>query len=126
MIKRRFYKDLYCNHIIIRRWWKLKEYEELEVTLPTRYMDCWEEKEFHKSCMLVLKDWVLDDIREQLIEKVKKIKNEIKRSKRLLVSFYTEDTDRLNKIEFYLINGKIYLEDDNTIRRNKILEKLLK
>ena len=111
-------------------FWKFWVIDELEFALPTRYSDAYQEVEKKlpnsTSYSIELRPWVIEDIREQLSNKVHKYHKLVSRSKKLRVDFRTTQDFQFynNLIDFYYIDGEIYFDSDESIKREKILNKL--
>jgi hypothetical protein len=119
------------DYIITRySFWKFWKIDELEINLPTRYSDAYHEVEKKSpngtSYSIELKSWVIDDVREQLYNKVHKYQKLVNRSKKLRVNFRTSLDFQFysNIIDFYFIDGGIYFDSDESIKREKLLNKL--
>ena len=111
-------------------FWKFWKIDELEINLPTRYSDAYHEVEKKSpngtSYSIELESWVIEDVREQLSNKVHKYQKLVNRSKKLRVNFRTSLDLQFcsNIIDFYFIDGEIYFDSDESIKREKILNKL--
>ena len=68
-------------------FWKFWKIDELEINLPTRYSDAYHEVEKKSpngtSYSIELESWVIEDVREQLYNKVHKYQKLVNRSKKL-------------------------------------------
>jgi len=114
---------------IKRKWWNFWKFEELAIFISKRYDDAWKEvvitKNGSPSWGLELEDWVKDDIRQKLKSKCLKHHKYIKRSKKLIVEFYTWRSIQFSiKMEFHYHDGEIYLNNDKSLKRQKILESI--
>ncbi len=114
---------------ITRKWWKFWEIQELNVYIPSRYDDAWEDIEKRNgnttTCTIELKDWVKEDVRDQLKIKCQENLSKIKRSKKLTVNFYTWRNISSNVVMgFYYIDGEVYFDSDKSLKRHKILNKI--
>ena len=111
-------------------FWKFWAIDELEFSLPTRYSDAYKEVEKKlpngTSYSIELDSWVIEDVREQLSNKVHKYQKLVSRSKKLRVNFRTSHESQFYSsiIDFYYIDGEIYFDSDESIKREKILNKL--
>ena len=111
-------------------WWRFWKIDALEFQLPTRYEDAYEEIEKKLingwECSMVLRTWVIEDVREQLSIRIVTYGKLAKKAKKLSVKFHTREsgqyyTDGMN---FYLIGDEIYFDSDDAIKREKLLSKL--
>ena len=111
-------------------WWRFWKIDALEFQLPTRYEDAYEEIEKKLingwECSMVLRTWVIEDVREQLSIRIVTYDKLAKKAKKLSVKFHTREsgqyyTDGMN---FYLIGDEIYFDSDDAIKREKLLSKL--
>lgn len=121
------YKDY---KIVCNSWWKFWQIDQLEFTLSTRYEDAYEEVEKKlingSSYSMELSSWVIEDIREQLASRVFTYEKPVKKAKRLSVKFNTRESSQYftNTMDFYIIDGGIYFDSDEAIKREKLLSKL--
>lgn len=128
MVKKE-YKDynIHRNH-----WWKFWAIDELEFILHTRYQDAYKEVEKKTKngyqYSMELESWVIEDIREQLLEKVVKCPGLVRKAKSLRVQFSSTMNNPFNRylttIPFYCIDRSIYFDSDESIKREKLLNKL--
>lgn len=122
------------DYRIIRRgfgsFWKFWQIDELEFTLPTQYSDAYEEVEKKlingNEWSIVLSSWVIEDIREQLASRVSTYDKLVKKAKKLMVVFSTSESGQrfIDRMNFYVIDGGIYFDVDDAIKRQKLLNKL--
>lgn len=111
-------------------WWRFWEVDSLEFSLPTRYEDAYEEVEKKlingKSYSMELRQWVIDDVREQLATRVFTYGKLVKKAKKLSVNFNTRDSGQffIDGMDFYLRGEEIYFDCDDVIKREKLLNKL--
>jgi len=127
-IERKDYK------IIRYSFWNFWKIDRLEFNLPTRYEDAYEEVEKKlvdggRSYSMELKKYVIEDVREQLAIKIVTYGKLTKKAKKLSVNFQTREHHQYyfklrNSLDFYIINGDIYFECDESIKREKLLSKL--
>lgn len=111
-------------------WWRFWEVDRLDFSLPTRYEDAYEEIEKKlingTSYSMELRQWVIEDVREQLATRVFTYAKLVKKAKRLSVKFHTRDSGQFwtDGMDFYLSGEEIYFDSDNAIKRDKLLNKL--
>lgn len=111
-------------------FWKFWEVDRLEFSLPTRYEDAYQEVEKKlingTSYSMELRQWVIEDVREQLATRVFTYAKLVKKAKRLSVKFHTRDSGQFwtDGMDFYLRGEEIYFDIDNAIKREKLLSKL--
>lgn len=124
-IERKDYK------IIRYSFWNFWKIDRLEFNLPTRYEDAYEEVEKKlvdggRSCSMELKKYVIEDVRDQLAIKIVTYGKLTKKAKKLSVNFQTREHNQYytDGLDFYIINGDIYFECDESIKREKLLSKL--
>jgi hypothetical protein len=126
--------------IIRYSFWKFWTIDRLEFSLPSRYLNAYEEVE--KKLYLEssvdgsytsintwstnLKSCVIEDIREQLSARVLNHEKLVKKAKKLSVNFLTKENNNyyIDDLNFYIIDGGIYFDSDEAIKREKILNKL--
>ena len=125
------YKKEYKDYKIVRHsWWKFWQIDELEFTLSTRYQDAYEEVEKKllngTEWSMVLSSWVIEDIREQLAISVSTYSKLVKKTKNLSVRFHTSESGQrfIDCMNFYVIDGGVYFDSDDAIKREKLLNKL--
>ena len=125
------YKKEYKDYKIVRHsWWKFWQVDELEFTLSTRYQDAYEEVEKKllngTEWSMVLSSWVIEDIREQLAISVSTYSKLVKKTKNLSVRFHTSESGQrfIDCMNFYVIDGGVYFDSDDAIKREKLLNKL--
>ena len=72
------------------------------------------------------KKYVIKDVREQLAIKIVTYGKLTKKAKKLSVNFQTREHHQyyIDGLDFYIINGDIYFECDESIKREKLLSKL--
>jgi hypothetical protein len=121
----------YKDYKIVRNsWWKFWQIDQLEFTLPTRYEDAYEEVEKKlingTSYSMELSSWVIEDVREQLTSRVSTYDKLVKKAKKLSVNFHTRDSGQLyiDGRDFYIIDGEIYFDSDESMKRDKLLSSL--
>lgn len=121
----------YKDYTIARSsWWKFWQVDALEFNLPTRYEDAYEEVEKKTmngwSCSMVLSSWVIEDVREQLSIMIVTYGKLAKKTNKLTVKFGTRESGQYytDIMDFYIIDGGIYFDCDNVIKREKLLNKL--
>ena len=121
----------YKDYKIVRHsWWKFWQVDEIEFTLPTQYSDAYEEVEKKlingTQWSMVLSSWVIEDVREQLASRVFTYEKLVKKAKKLSVRFgTTESGQRFSDcMDFYVIDGGIYFDSDDAIKRERLLKKL--
>ncbi len=124
-------KKEYRDYKIVRNsWWKFWQIDQLEFVLPTQYQDAYEEvqKELINGTQwsMELKSWVLDDLREQLTSRVLTWNKLVKKSKKLSVRFLTSGSGQRfsDTIDFYVWGSDIYFDSDESIKRERLLNKL--
>ena len=111
-------------------FWKFWQIDELELNLPTRYEDAYEEVEKKlingSQITMELKSWVIEDVREQLAIRVETYRKEVVKAKKLKVSFGTRDHHQyyFDSMNFYIRDGRIYFDSDYAIKRERLLNKL--
>ena len=111
-------------------WWKFWEVDSLEFNLPSRYEDAYEEVEKKTmngwSYSMELRQWVIEDVREQLVSRVFTYEKLAKKAKKLSVKFHTRESGQFytDGMDFYLRGEEIYFDFDNAIKREKLLSKL--
>jgi hypothetical protein len=111
-------------------WWRFWEVDRLEFSLPTRYEDAYEEVEKKlingTSYSMELRQWVIEDVREQLATRVFTYDKLVKKAKKLSVNFNTRDSGQfyIDGMDFYLRGEEIYFDVDDAIKREKLLDKL--
>lgn len=111
-------------------WWRFWEVDSLEFSLPTRYEDAYEEVEKKlingTSYSMELRQWVIEDVREQLATRVFTYGKLVKKAKKLSVNFNTRDSGQffIDGMDFYLRGEEIYFDCDDAIKREKLLNKL--
>ena len=125
------YKKEYKDYKIVRHsWWKFWQVDEIEFTLSTRYQDAYEEVEKKlvngTEWSMVLSSWVIEDIREQLVISVSTYSKLVKKAKKLSVRFHTSESGQrfIDCMNFYVIDGGVYFDSDDAIKREKLLNKL--
>lgn len=125
------YKKEYKDYKIVRHsWWKFWQIDELEFTLSTRYQDAYEEVEKKllngTEWSMVLSSWVIEDIREQLAISVSTYSKLVKKAKKLSVRFHTSESGQrfIDCMDFYVIDGGVYFDSDDAIKRERLLKKL--
>ena len=125
------YKKEYKDYKIVRHsWWKFWQVDELEFTLSTRYQDAYEEVEKKllngTEWSMVLSSWVIEDIREQLAISVSTYSKLVKKTKNLSVRFHTSESGQrfIDCMNFYVIDGGVYFDSDDAIKRERLLNKL--
>ena len=114
------------------RGWKFWQIEKIEFNLWSQYSDAFIEVEkvtsTGKEWSYQLKEWVVEDLRDQLKKLVTIHYPKVcKKAKSFLVRFQTElDTyNTTTKLHFTVINGEVFFEFDEVIKREKLLNKLL-
>lgn len=124
-------QKVYKDYTIIRSsWWKFWEIDRLEFLLMTNYEDAYEEVEKKTmngwSCSMVLSSWVIEDVRDQLGSRVFTYEKLAKKAKNLKVRFGTREYHQYfsDDLDFYIIDGGIYFDSDELIKRDKLLSKL--
>jgi hypothetical protein len=111
-------------------WWRFWEVDCLEFQLPTRYEDAYEEVEKKmingSQISMELRSWVIEDVRDQLVNRIVTYGKLAKKSKKLSVKFHTRDSGQFytDGMDFYLRGEEIYFDFDNAIKREKLLSKL--
>lgn len=126
MVKKE-YKDYKIHR---NKWWRFWQIDRLEFTLYTRYQDAYQEVETktlkETTYSWELMDWVIKDVREQLEPKVKKSLKLVKKAKSLKVKFRSSELTHhsITTLDFYYIDGYIYFDSDESIKRERILNKL--
>jgi hypothetical protein len=111
-------------------WWRFWEVDCLEFQLPTRYEDAYEEVEKKmingSQISMELRSWVIEDVRDQLVNRIVTYGKLAKKSKKLSVKFHTRDSGQYytDGMDFYLRGEEIYFDFDNAIKREKLLSKL--
>lgn len=111
-------------------WWKFWEVDSLEFNLPSRYEDAYEEVEKKTmngwSYSMELRQWVIEDVREQLATRVFTYEKLAKKAKKLSVKFHTRESGQYytDGMDFYLRGEEIYFDLDDAIKREKLLSKL--
>lgn len=122
--------DRFCE--ISRNKWKFWQIEKVCFNLNSHYQVAYEEIEKEtwdgRELYYQLKDWVVEDIRHQLKWLVTTHYPKVcKKAKSFLVRFQTElDThNTTTKLHFTVINGEVFFEFDEVIKREKLLNKLL-
>jgi len=111
-------------------FWKFWKIDELELNLPTRYEDAYEEVEKKlingSQITMELKSWVIEDVREQLAIRVQTYRKEVAKAKKLKVSFGTREDHQyyFDSMNFYIRDGHIYFDLDDAIKRERLLNKL--
>ena len=125
------YKKEYKDYKIVRHsWWKFWQVDELEFTLSTRYQDAYEEVEKKllngTEWSMVLSSWVIEDIREQLDISISTYSKLVKKAKKLSVRFHTSESGQrfIDCMNFYVIDGGVYFDSDDAIKRERLLNKL--
>ena len=124
------YHKIYRCRTYRNSWWKFWKIDHLEFELPTRYDNAYEEvirKTMNgKTYSMVLKSWVVEDVREQLRSRVFTYAKLVKKAKKLSVKFSTRDSGLFytDGMDFYLVGEGIYFDSDVSIKREKILNKL--
>ena len=121
----------YKDYKIYRRfWWKFWQIDQLEFTLSSRYEDAYEEVEKKlingTQWSMELKSWVIDDLREQLSSRILTYNKLVKKSKKLSVRFGTSGSGQRfsDRMDFYVWGEDIYFDSDESIKRERLLNKL--
>lgn len=111
-------------------WWKFWEIDRLDFSLPSRYEDAYEEVEKKTmngtSYSMELRQWVIEDVREQLSIRIVTYGKLAKKAKKLSVKFHTRDSGQfyVDGMDFYVLGEEIYFDLDDAIKREKLLSKL--
>jgi len=111
-------------------WWKFWEIDELEFNLPTRYEDAYQEVEKKmingSQISMELRSWVIEDVRDQLVNRIVTYGKLAKKAKKLSVKFSTSEHHQFYKdgMDFYVRDGGIYFDSDDAIKRERLLNKL--
>jgi hypothetical protein len=111
-------------------FWKFWEIDLLEFSLPTRYEDAYQEVEKKlingTSYSMELRQWVIEDVREQLAIRVFTYGKLVKKAKKLKVRFHTRESGQfyVDGMDFYVLGEEIYFDLDDAIKREKLLSKL--
>lgn len=121
----------YKDYKIVRySWWKFWEIDRLEFLLPSVYQDAYEEvqvKTFNGfASMFELKSFVIEDVRQQLAQRIKTYEELTLKAKKLSVKIHTNESGQryYDGLQFYIRNGEVYFDTDNAIKREKLLNKL--
>lgn len=111
--------------IIRYSFWKFWTIDRLDFSLPSRYLNAYE-LGVYPDWSTNLKSCVIEDIREQLSSRVLNHEKLVKKAKKLSVSFVTKENNNyyIDDLNFYIIDGGIYFDSDEAIKREKILNKL--
>ena len=123
-------KDYKDYKIYRSSWWRFWEVDCLEFQLPTRYEDAYEEIEKKlingSQISIGLKSWVIEDVRDQLVNRIVTYGKLAKKAKRLKVKFSTSNHYQFYKdgMDFHLRGDEIYFDSDDAIKRDKLLSKL--
>ena len=111
-------------------WWKFWKIDHLEFELLTRYDNAYKEvirKTINgKTYSMELNSWVVEDVREKLLVRIKTYSKLVKKAKKLSVKFSTKDSGLLytDGMDFYIKEGGIYFDSDVSIKRDNILNQL--
>ena len=121
----------YKDYKIVRNsWWRFWQIDQLEFILPTRYEDAYEEVTKRilngNSWSMELSSWVIEDVRRQLMSRVSTYSKVVAKAKRLSVTFHTREGSQyyIDGMDFYIINGEIYFDSDESMKRDKLLSSL--
>jgi hypothetical protein len=73
-----------------------------------------------------LRKSVIEDVRDQLSMLVEIYQKKVSKAKKLSVNFQTRENHQyyIDGLDFYIIDGEIYFECDESIKREKLLSKL--
>ena len=117
--------------IIRYSFWKFWRIDRLEFSLPSRYTDAYVEIEKKlveggRSYSMELRKSVIEDVRYQLSMLVEIYQKKVSKAKKLSVNFQTRENHQyyIDGLDFYIIDGEIYFECDESIKREKLLSKL--
>jgi hypothetical protein len=117
--------------IIRYSFWKFWRIDRLEFSLPSRYTDAYVEIEKKlveggRSYSMELRKSFIEDVRYQLSMLVEIYQKKVSKAKKLSVNFQTRENHQyyIDGLDFYIIDGEIYFECDESIKREKLLSKL--
>ena len=111
-------------------WWKFWKIDHLEFELLTRYDNAYKEvirKTINgKTYSMELNSWVVEDVREKLLVRIKTYSKLVKKAKKLSVKFSTRESGQYytDSMDFYIRGEGIYFDSDNAIKRDNILNQL--
>ena len=108
------------------KWWKFWTVDKITIDTPHRYTNPYLDESD------TLKDSVKDDLCKQIKLELQKIDRRlITKSKKLLVKIHTKETSALgyenfvSEIEFEIFEGEIYFIGDLSLKRHKLVAKIL-